>query len=79
MAYDSIVNGTSCTEDCYNITIVIMSDDEIYDLHQVSYHFSDGAETLGRYSEYNMNGAGDILIRASYNDYVNDREYSVYS
>ena len=78
MAYDSIVNGTSCTENCYNITIDIMSDDEIYDLHQVSYHFSDGAETLGRYSEHNMNGTGDVLTGVSYYDYVNDREYDIY-
>ena len=76
--YDEIENGISCTEDCYNINIVATNKDEFYDCHQIHYHFSNGIETMGRYSEYNVDGIQTVYVGANYYDHVNNREYDVY-
>ena len=41
-ACDDIITGTTCTKECYNITIVAISESESSELHQISYHFSEG-------------------------------------
>ena len=76
--YDDIEKGISCTNDCYNINISVINKDEFYDCHQIKYHFSNGVETMGRYSEYNVDGIQTVYVGANYYDHVNNREYDVY-
>ena len=78
LTYDDIIGGISCTSECYNINIVTISKEELYDCHQIEYHFSNGVGTMGRHSEYNVNGINNVYVGADYYDHVNDREYDVY-
>ena len=71
-------NEISCTDECYNINIVAINKEESCDCHQIKYHYSDGVETMGRYSEYNVDGINTVFPGADYYDHVNDREYDVY-
>jgi hypothetical protein len=73
--YDSIASGTSCSNNCYNVSITIIIGKTCY---QVKYHFSGGAETLARTTEYLQSGAAPYDPDADYIDNVNERYYDVY-
>ena len=78
LTYEDIIDGVSCTSECYNINIVTISKEEFYDCHQIKYHFSNGVGTMGRYSEYNVDGIETVFVGANYYDHVNERQYDVY-
>ena len=74
---EGIANGTSCTNECYNVNIVMISKEAPYELYQVNYHFSDGIETMSRNSEYLLNGMNYFAPKVDYHDNVNHRDYSI--
>ena len=76
--FDNVTSDISCTNDCYNIDIVTINKEESCDCHQIKYHYSNGSDTMGRYSEYNVNGITTVYPSANYYDHVNNREYDVY-
>lgn len=79
LSFSTSSDEISCTSECYNINIVTINKDEICDLHQIEYHYSNGVETMGRCSEYNVDGIKTVFPGADYYDHVNNREYDVYS
>ena len=76
-ALDNIFNGSSCTSECYNINIVMLSKSAPYDCYQIKYHFSNGVKSLGRYSEYTVDGLNTVEPNVDYIDHVNNREYRI--
>ncbi len=77
---DSVINGTTCSSECYNVNMVFnysKEDGSCY-AYQVNYHFSEGIETLGRGNIYSVSvpGRGPYKAAFDYIDNVNDRSYS---
>ena len=54
------------------------SKEEIFDLHQIDYHYSGDEKTLGRYSEYNLDGINKIIPEVTYMEHVNNQKYNIY-
>lgn len=75
--FNEILNENPCTSGCYNVNIVMCSKEAPYDCYQIQYHFSGGAETMARCSEYKVDGLKTVEPSRSYHDRVNNRTYKL--
>ena len=76
--FDSIFPELSCTSECYNVQITMLSKETLYDCHSIRYHFFNDEETIARGSEYDVDGIQTIVPSVNYYDHVNNRDYLVY-